>query len=223
MKRLYTLLLTVLLTLTGLFCQAQSFEGGLMAGVVASQINGDGYGGYHQIGWTGGIFGRIPTDGPTSWQMELKYSLFGAHSSVEEIDYGMAPMDIRLHYIELPIMFRYNLSQFHINEKTMDFLTLELGLSGDFLAKNLQSAYNDGGYSNPSWLFFSVTGNVGVQIDLNEHLGINIRSMNSLTPCRWRPESPSIFYGHYYNIVLQAAITYTIRPANRSTSNNPEF
>ena len=211
MKKSYlTLLIAAILTFAGLRCQAQSFEGGVMAGAIASQINGDGYGGYHQIGWTGGVFGRIPTEGPSSWQLELKYSLFGAHSSVDEIDNGWAPMDIRLHYIELPIMYRYNLGELLINGRSFDFITMEIGLSADFLAKNLQSAYNDGGYENPSWLFFSVTGNVGVQFDLTENLGVNIRSMNSLTPCRWRPESPSIFYGHYYNIMLQAAITYTI-------------
>ena len=209
-KKHLTLLVAVILAFAGLHCQAQSFEGGLMAGAIASQINGDGYGGYHQIGWTGGVFGRIPGEGPTSWQMELKYSLFGAHSSVDEIENGWAPMSIRLHYIELPVMYRYNLSDILINGRTFDFITLEIGLSADFLAKNYQSAYNDGGYENPSWLFFSVTGNVGVQFDLNENLGVNIRSMNSLTPCRWRPESPSIFYGHYYNIVLQAALIYTI-------------
>lgn len=209
-KSYYALLFAAFLTFVGLQSQAQSFEGGLMAGAIASQINGDGYGGYHQIGWTGGVFGRIPTDGPSSWQLELKYSLFGAHSSVDEIENGAAPMDIRLHYIELPVMYRYNLSELPINGRSFDFITLEIGLSADFLAKNLQSAYNDGGYENPSWLFFSVTGNVGIQFDINNHLGVNIRSMNSLTPCRWRPESPSIFYGHYYNIVLQAAVTYTI-------------
>lgn len=209
-KSYYALLFAAILTFVGLQSQAQSFEGGLMAGAIASQINGDGYGGYHQIGWTGGVFGRIPTDGPSSWQLELKYSLFGAHSSVDEIENGAAPMDIRLHYIELPVMYRYNLSELPINGRSFDFITLEIGLSADFLAKNLQSAYNDGGYENPSWLFFSVTGNVGIQFDINNHLGVNIRSMNSLTPCRWRPESPSIFYGHYYNIVLQAAVTYTI-------------
>jgi hypothetical protein len=209
-KSTLTLLFAAFLTFAGLHGQAQSFEGGVMAGVIASQINGDGYGGYHQIGWTGGVFGRIPTDGPASWQLELKYSLFGAHSSVDEIENGAAPMDIRLHYFELPVMYRYNLGGLLINGRSFDFITLEIGLSGDFLAKNLQSAYNDGGYENPSWLFFSVTGNVGVQFDLTENLGVNIRSMNSLTPCRWRPESPSIFYGHYYNIVLQAAVTYTI-------------
>ncbi len=214
-KTLALLLFTVVMALTGLKARAQSFEGGVMTGVIASQINGDGYGGFHQLGWTAGVFGRIPSDGPFSWQMELKYSLFGAHSDAKEVEFGMNPMNIRLHYIELPVMWRYNLSRFNINGVPLSFITLELGLSGDFLAKNTQSANMESGFENPSWLFFSVTGNLGLQFDLGERLGVNLRSMNSITPCRWRPESPSIFYGHYYNIVLQAALTYTLKPSSK--------
>ena len=44
------LLCAILLSLVGFKSFAQSFDGGLTAGVVASQINGDGYSGYHQIG-----------------------------------------------------------------------------------------------------------------------------------------------------------------------------
>ena len=215
MKKTLTLLLIVFLAMAGLKGHAQSFEGGAMVGAIASQINGDSYGGFHQLGWTAGVFGRIPSDGPSSWQMELKYSLFGAHSDIKEVEYGLNPMNIRLHYIELPILYRYNLGQFNVNGMPLNFISLELGLSGDFLVKNSQAANFENGFENPSWLFFSVTGNVGVQVELGERLGVNLRSMNSLTPCRWRPDSPSIFYGHYYNIVLQAALTYTIKASGK--------
>ena len=180
-----------------------------MAGAIASQINGDGYGGYHQIGWTAGVFGRIPSDGPSSWQLEIKYSLFGAHSSVDEIENGWAPMDIRLHYIEMPIMYRYSLSKLYINGKHLDFITFEIGLSGDFLIANTQEYEHDGGYENSSYLFCSVTGNLGFQFDINRQLGLNIRTMNSLTPCRLTPGAGSYFL-HWFNIVLQATVTYTI-------------
>ena len=213
MKRIGTLLFAMILSLAGFKVYAQAFDAGLAAGVVASQINGDGYAGYHQIGWTAGVFGRIPTDGPSSWQLELKYSLFGAHSDSKELDYGLLPMNIRLHYIELPIMYRYDLSELIINGRTFDFITLEAGLSADFLVKNSQSANNDGGFENPSWLFFSVTGNLGVQFDINDRLGFNIRSMNSLTPCRWKPEIPG-YLNNYFNIVMEAKVVYTIIHAN---------
>ena len=209
MKRIATLIIAITLTLIGFKSQAQSFDSGLTAGVVASQINGDGYSGYHQIGWTAGVFGRIPTDGPSSWQLEMKYSRFGAHSDSDELDAGMFPMDIQLHYVELPIMYRYNLSEININGRHFDFITLEAGLSGDFLIKNSQSADNESGFENPSYLFFSVTGNVGMQFDINDRLGIDIRSMNSLTPCRLTPNAGSYFL-HWFNIVLQATVTYTI-------------
>lgn len=212
-----TILLLAAAALLSLFSQktkAQSFDGGIMAGVVTSQINGDGYSGFHQIGWTAGIFSRIPSNGPSSWQMELKYSLFGAHSDVKEVEVGLNPMDIRLHYIELPLMFRYNLSRFSISGMPLDFLTLELGISGDFLVRGTQSANHENHFDNPSWLFFSVTGNVGVQFNINDRLGINIRSMYSLTPCRLHPEVPVFSFRHYYNSALQATVVYTILHAN---------
>lgn len=215
MKKILPFLIAICFVFAGLNSRAQSFEGGVMVGAIASQINGDGYGGFHQLGCTAGVFGRIPSDGPSSWQLELKYSLFGAHSDTKEVEFGMNPMNIRLHYIELPVMYRYNLAPFNFNGMPLDFITLEIGLSGDFLAKNSQAANFENGFENPSWLFFSVTGNVGFQIELGERLGVNLRSMNSLTPCRWRPDSPSLFYGHYYNIVLQAALTYTLKASNK--------
>ena len=193
----------------GLRSQAQSFDGGLIAGAVTSQINGDGYAGFHQLGFTAGFFGRIPSEGPSSWQMELKYSLYGAHSSAEELNYGMNPMNIRLHYVEIPLMYRYNLSDLNINGKTMDFITFELGVSGDFLVRGTQSANYEDNFDNDAWLLFSVTGNVGLQFDLNERLGINVRSMNSLTPCRLRPDAGSYLL-HSFNIALQATVVYTI-------------
>ena len=213
MKKMLTLFATACFMFICLTAHAQSFDAGVTAGVVASQINGDGYAGYHQIGWTAGAFGRIPTDGPSSWQLEMKYSLFGAHSDSKELDYGMLPMNIRLHYLEVPIMYRYDLSELIINGRNFDFITLEAGLSADFLFKNSQSANHDAGFENPAWLFFSVTGNLGVQFDVNDRLGFNIRSMNSLTPCRLTPNTGSYFL-HWFNIVLEAKVVYTIIHAN---------
>ena len=213
MKKVLTLLIASSFMFICQTTHAQSFDAGVTAGVVASQINGDGYAGYHQIGWTAGVFGRIPTEGPSAWQLEMKYSLFGAHSDSKELDYGLLPMNIRLHYIEIPVMYRYDLSELIINGRTFDFITLEAGLSADILVKNSQSANHDAGFENPSWLFFSVTGNLGIQFDVNDRLGFNIRSMNSLTPCRLTPEAGSYFL-HWFNIVLEAKVVYTIIHAN---------
>lgn len=210
MKKSTLLLLAALVITTGLRCRAQSFDGGVTAGLVTSQINGDGYGGFHQLGWTAGFFGRIPTDGAGSWQAELKYSLFGSHSSADEVIHGMNPMSIRLHYVELPLMYRYNLSGINISGTKLDFITLEIGLSNDFLIRGTQSANFEDAMDNSSWVFYSLTANAGLQFDINEQLGVNIRSMNNLTPCRFKPEVPIFSWLHYYNIALQATVVYTI-------------
>lgn len=204
MKKTVTLLFALLFSLIGLKSQAQSFDGGATFGPVVSQINGDGYAGFHQLGLTAGFFGRIPTSGPCSWQLELKYSLYGAHSDIKE----SPEMNIRLHYVELPLMFRYNLSPLLINGRHLDFITVEAGLSGDFLIKGTQSANYENGFENPAWLFFSITANAGIQFDINDKFGVNIRSLNSVTPCRWKGNVGSLFL-HYYNIVMQATVTYT--------------
>ena len=154
-------------------------------------------------------------EGSSSWHLELKYALLGAHSDAKEVELGMNVMDIRLHYVELPIMYRQRLTEVNLNGTSLDFITLEIGVSADFLAKGTQSANYDGHFVNDSWLFFSLSGNVGIQFELGDRLGVNLRSMNSLTPCRLRPEAPLLSLQHYYNIALQACLTYTITPSRQ--------
>ncbi len=210
MKHLYTFVFAVILAFIGNGLHAQSFDGGLVAGPVVSQIDGDGYAGFHQLGLTAGAFARIPTDGPISWQMELKYSLYGSHSGANEVVQGMNPMNIRLHYIEVPVLFRYNLSKLNINGFSLDFITVEAGVSADILLRGTQSANFEDNFDNGAWWLFTATGNVGLQFDLNDRLGFNIRSMNSIIPCRLHPEAPVLSFYHYYNIALQATVVYTI-------------
>lgn len=187
---------------------AQSFNGGILAGPVTSQVEGDGYGGFHQLGWTAGAYVNLPLGNSFSWQTELKYSLFGSHSDVKEVDAGMREYNLRLHYIEMPIMFQYNLGG------NLDFITLELGPSLDFLMRfrdDTETSLNE----QAPWRFFSVTGNVGAHFDLSERWGIGVRSITSITPIRMKGNVPLFIRGHYYNIVLQAVITYNLRALGR--------
>ena len=210
MKKTLTLFLIAFLIVVSSIAKAQSFDGGLLAGAVTSQIDGDGYSGFHQIGWTGGFFGRIPGEGHGSWQMELRYTLMGSHSDAKEVEMGMIPINIRLHYAQLPVLFRYDLSGININGNPLEFITLEAGVSADFLIFGGQSAGLEDLFPNSSWLFFTAAGHLGVQFDINRSWGANIRTMASLTPCRWNGDSPSLFYGHYYNIAIAAGVTYTL-------------
>ena len=66
------------------FCQ--SFNGGLIVGPTFCQVDGDRYFGYHKLGFTAGGYANLPVSDHFALQMELKYTLMGAHSSAEEAD-----------------------------------------------------------------------------------------------------------------------------------------
>lgn len=197
------------------FSFSQSFGGGLLAGATISQVDGNGYRGYHQLGWTAGAFANWPViNDNLSLQMELKYSLFGSHSDIKEESWGMNHYNLRLHYAEVPLMLRYNLKQFTIAGKSLDFISLEAGVSLDFLVKYRdESSYSHN--DNAPWRFFSATANAGIHFDIAERWGFGFRTMNSFIPIRMKGNTSGFFVGHYYNIALQAVLIYNIRASNR--------
>ena len=195
---------------------AQSFNGGLIAGATASQVDGDRYSGYHHLGYTAGAYINLPFENSFALQMEMKYSLFGAHSDVKEVENGMSPYVLHLHYAEMPLMARYNLERFHVGTKSLDFITLEAGISLDFLLKNSGGVDNEPEIESNSWRFFSATANIGIHFDLNEHWGIGVRGMYSFIPIRiYVDNTQSNLVTHFYNKVWQAVITYNLKARGR--------
>ena len=213
MKKIYRLLLFLALTFSGVkVMEAQSFNGGLIAGATFCQVDGDYYAGYHQLGFTAGAYINLPVEDHLSFQMEMKYSLFGAHSSHYEITERvptLKPYSLRLHYAELPLMFRYDLGQFRINGRPLDFVTLEAGVSLDFRLKATEDVDGDYQVTTSRWNFFSMTGNAGLHFAFNDHWGMGARFMYSVVPIRFTG-NPGWFYGQYYNKVIQFTLTYNI-------------
>lgn len=209
MKKLQIILTLTALLAFGLKAMAQSFNAGLLAGANFSQVDGDSYFGYNQLGWTAGVFVNLPFSDYFSGQMELRYSLMGAHSSVKEVrEYNYNPYDLRLHYIEIPLMLRCNLGFFRIGSKRLDFITLEAGASLDLRMKATEDVDGDFQVTTRRWNFFSATGNVGLHFAITKHLGIGARFMYSVVPSRFTG-NPGWFYNQYYNKVIQATVTYT--------------
>lgn len=209
MKKQYILLLVIALSASSIHVSAQSFNAGLMAGATISQVDGDNYAGYHQLGWTAGAYVSLPVAEHFAAQAELRYSLFGAHSSVKEVtEYYYNPFNLRLHYVEIPLMLRYDFGHFTVYGKSLDFISLEAGASIDLRMKATEDVDGDYQVTTNRWKFFSMTGNVGVHFALTDHIGFGVRWMYSVVPIRFNGASSSLFFGHYYNKVWQAVITY---------------
>ena len=197
-----------------LFClgklQAQSFNAGLIVGPTFCQVDGDRYYGFHQLGFTAGAYANLPLDDYFAVQMELKYSLFGAHSSDKEVnEYYYNPYSLRLHYAEIPLMLQYNLGNFSVGGRPLDFLTLEAGASVDVRLKATEDVDADYQVTTSRWNLLSATANAGLHVAFNKHFGLGARFLYSAAPCRFSG-NPGWFFNQYYNKVVQFTLTYNI-------------
>ena len=214
MKRFY-IVLVVVLALFGK-AYAQSFNAGVIAGATFCQVDAidEDYQGFHQLGFTAGAYANLPLDDHFSAQLELKYSLFGAHSSQYEIEERvptLPPYSLRLHYAEIPLMLRYDLGYFRVGGRSLDFITLEAGASLDVRLRATEDADGDFEVTTRRWSFLSATANAGLHFDITKHFGIGARFMYSVAPCRYVGNpTPGWFRYHYYNKVIQFTLTYNI-------------
>ena len=203
MKRLFIVFIAVFALLGK--AQAQSFNAGVIAGATFCQVDGEEYAGFHQLGFTVGPYANLPFGDYLSGQMELKYSLLGAHSSDKEVrEYGYNSYSLRMHYVEIPLMIRYNLGALRVN-----FLTLEAGVSLDLRMRATEDVDGDFEVTTRRWNFFSATANAGVHFTFSKHFGAGARFMYSVAPCRFTG-NPGWFYNQYYNKVFQFTLTYNI-------------
>jgi hypothetical protein len=210
MKKFFISLIIVLPLLGFGKLQAQSFNAGLIVGPTFCQVDGDSYYGFHQLGFTAGAYVNLPLVDQLSAQMELKYSLLGAHSSDKEVrEYGYLPYSLRLHYAEIPLMLQYNLSNFRVGGRPLDFITLEAGASVDVRLRATEDVDADYQVTTSRWNLLSATANAGVHFAFNDHFGLGARFMYSAAPCRFTG-NPGWFFNQYYNKVIQFTLTYNI-------------
>jgi len=211
MKRvLFVLFVGALLAFGSTKSFAQSFNAGLIVGPTFCQVDGDSYYGFHQLGFTAGAYVNLPLVDQLSAQMELKYSLLGAHSSDKEVrEYGYLPYSLRLHYAEIPLMLQYKLSNFRVGGRSLDFITLEAGASVDVRLRATEDVDADYQVTTSRWNLLSATANAGVHFAFNDHFGLGARFMYSAAPCRFTG-NPGWFFNQYYNKVIQFTLTYNI-------------
>jgi hypothetical protein len=102
-------LLFLLITLPGgLF--SQRFNGGVLAGGVVSQVDGDGYGGYTKFGYMGGALVSLRVSPHSSFQMELEYIQKGSRINADSLNYGNTYL-MRFHYLEVPLLYQYTFAR----------------------------------------------------------------------------------------------------------------
>ena len=221
LKELKGVFCFLLVLFLGVNLSAQEFFGGLILGGDVSQVGGDARGGYNKLGLVGGAFAGLKLSEDLDVQMELKYIQKGSYSTDVENRPVFDPFLIKLDYIDMPIVFAYNLNKININDINMKWLKLELGVSFDVLLKARQEIQGVVVQASDPWKRVVFNTVVGVRVNVKENLEIGIRAIDSMTSIcktsRYPYSNGNIAYtrrlfGRYgmFNDILQLAVFWRI-------------
>ena len=214
-------LLLILVLFFGANVMSQNFFGGLVAGGTISQVGGDARGGYNKIGLVGGAFAGLNLSQDVDVQMELKYIQKGSYSADVEYWYAFDPFLIKLDYVDLPVVFAYNLNKININDVNLKWLKFELGLSFDFLVNYKQEIQGVVVKESNPWNKVVLNTVVGVRVCVKENFEIGLRTVNAMTSICKSSKYPYSngnvtyirrLFGRYgmFNDVLQLAVFWRI-------------
>ncbi len=218
-KRLLIFLLC--LPLVGL---TQKFNGGVMAGGLVSQVDGDTYDGYHKFGFLGGGFVSlrvfkhnplvidtliISNDGivnknyrlysNSSFQMELVYIQKGSRKNADIEKGDINSYLLRVHYFEIAIMYQYNFAR---------RFSLEVGPAADILLGSYEESDGLEVTNTVPLRPVTLSGIIGISGYITDHLKANFRFNYSVLSIRdatspYPPGYRNIFFewGQYNNLM----------------------
>lgn len=179
---------------------SQSFQGGVAAGLVGSQVNGDTYSGYNKPGAYAAGWIKISISERSALQTELSYFQKGSrhNPNVNKGDETFYLM--RLGYIEMPFLYEYKLS-----EK----LSLHGGPSFSLLLHSYEEfTYLPADYGKFRLINFSAC--LGLSYKLYEKLDVVLRNNRSLVSIRDidKDNSPGTFFKGQYSDAMVIFLSY---------------
>jgi len=199
MKR-YTFLVIILSIVC--FSNAQSFKGGLVVGLAATQVTGDKLSGYNHPGAQLGVFTELPIGQKSALRMEMYYIQKGSRKNASDVDPSSYLQ--RLNYVEVPLIYEY---------KPFNKLSFHAGLSFAYLFS--ASDYIDGDkmpsyFSDPRKKYdFSIHG--GGNWAFNDKWKISLNYSYSILPIRDSPTFSNMAYHdrrQYNDVVLISLFRY---------------
>lgn len=177
---------------------AQDFHGGILGGVVGSQVAGDTYSGYDK----GGMFlgGYVNTDlsDRSALQMELVFFQKGSRVNPDSAS-NYNQYLFRANYIELPVLYQFKAGRFRIlGGPSLGFLM------GYYEESNYHRLDNLDNYNKPSRVSLQV--NLGMRFFISEKFGAELRTNNSILNIRSRNASGDIWrfwtYGQFHDSLV---------------------
>lgn len=181
---------------------AQEFGGGILGGIVASQVTGDPSSGYNKPGPYIGVYANRQFTLKSGAQIEMYYIQKGAKENPIE-ENGFFQYLLRINMIELPVLYNYT-----INKR----IVLSTGLAYTYIFGDpLEEANFSTSVPNTPWNRHSLTFILGIEYKFAGSFSFVFRTNDSLTPIRDHASGQKrLFNRGQYNDALTLGITYNI-------------
>ncbi|MEI7726461.1 MAG: porin family protein [Bacteroidota bacterium] len=187
----------------------QTFNGGILAGGLVSQIDGDTWVGYHKFGYLAGGFVSLRLSPHSSFQLEMEYIQKGSKHIPDPENSSDQLYLFRLHYLEIPLLYQFSFG---------NRFAVETGPAMDVLLGYLEE--QDGIENPPTEPVRPVTlsGILGASVYITGHLKANFRFNYSLISLRNSSAPyPASYrkilfeYGQYNNL-LSLSLSWNFKP-----------
>lgn len=206
MKRLTVLIFLIIFTCIAGF--SQKFEGGVLGGLNASQVDGDTYSGYRKPGIVAGGYVLVNLSRTLFAGMELKFAQKGSRNidslAILETN-GFIKYVMRLSYAELPV---------YAGIRTSDRISLLFGLSPGYLINGAEYIDNERlipPQNQPTFNSFDLEALAGIRLKLSNRLFVDLRGAYSILPIRKKPGNfLSYWKGNQFNNLLNTSILYRL-------------
>jgi len=161
---------------------AQLFEGGIITGLTASQIDGDSYGGYQKLGLTFTSYAQLNLKNDFSLISGVSIVQKGARSATKYSFFVT-----KLNYAEVPIIFNY---------QAFDKISFSLGLTIGYLFKG-ENEQTTGIFDEKdlNLRFYDLSYYSALNYKINDRLTINFANNYNLIPVT-KPSSGNCFSNH---------------------------
>jgi hypothetical protein len=194
----------LILIFLSLWVTAQRFEGGLLAGFNATQVEGDSFKGYNKPGVLTGFFVQTDVAPAVFAGMEIKYSQKGSRRRIKKDDPDPQKYIMRLGYVDVPIFvgFRTNDKGAVLAGVSAGYLVhaMEFDEYGEFPLED-QNAFNN----------LDLQPFLGFQFGMRDNLKVDLRFALSVLPVRGQPGDDATSYywlNNQFNNVISLAAYY---------------
>lgn len=199
------LLIMFLLGTTSIYSYSQRFEGGVIGGLNASQVDGDTYSGYKKPGIVAGGYVQTNLSRTLFAGMELKFAQKGSrHVDSLAVD-GQQKYIMRLNYAEIPI---------YLGIRTSEKISFLVGLSSGYLISGTE--YDNYGKfvtaDQHPFNYLDVEAMLGFRFQITNRLFIDIRGAYSMIPIRKKIPDVALYYwrDNQFNNLLNTTILYRL-------------